>query len=178
MRLRGPTGKGESGLKGVALDFLEHLPPNQNLPALLLCASCLLFWHYQGAVPHHLFLEKVSLELLDNKSPGHSVSIQKPLWWLSSRPRLSCACDCLPSLDHKRHRKLKTSWECRGFWGVKIISIGLIKGFICWANTCCQIFVSFLCWYSWYIEKTSSNIDVWVKYLLCCNPLCLCSTGM
>ena len=38
--------------------------------------------------PHHLFLEKVNLELLDNKSPGHnkSVSIQKPLWMLSSLP--------------------------------------------------------------------------------------------
>ena len=37
---------------------------------------------------HHLFLEKVNLELLDNKSPGHnkSVSIQKSLWWLSSLP--------------------------------------------------------------------------------------------
>ena len=27
MRLRGPTGKGESGLKGASLDFLKHLPP-------------------------------------------------------------------------------------------------------------------------------------------------------
>ena len=35
----------------------------------------------RGLSPHHLFLEKVNLELLDNKSPGHnkSVSIQKPL---------------------------------------------------------------------------------------------------
>ena len=42
----------------------------------------------RGLSPHHLFLEKVNLELLDNKSPGHkkSVSIQKPLWWLSSLP--------------------------------------------------------------------------------------------
>ena len=33
----------------------------------------------RGLSPHHLFLEKVNLELLDNKSPGHnkSVSIQK-----------------------------------------------------------------------------------------------------
>ena len=42
----------------------------------------------RGLSPHHLFLEKVNLELLDNKSPEHnkSVSIQKPLWWLSSLP--------------------------------------------------------------------------------------------
>ena len=42
----------------------------------------------RGLSPHHLFLEKVNLELLDNKSPGHnkSVSIQKSLWWLSSLP--------------------------------------------------------------------------------------------
>ena len=35
----------------------------------------------RGLSPHHFFLEKVNLELLDNKSPGHnkSVSIQKSL---------------------------------------------------------------------------------------------------
>ena len=35
----------------------------------------------RGLSLHHLFLEKVNLELFDNKSPGHnkSVSIQKPL---------------------------------------------------------------------------------------------------
>ena len=43
MRLRGPTGKGESGLKGASLDLLIHLPQNQSLPALLHCAFRLLF---------------------------------------------------------------------------------------------------------------------------------------
>ena len=43
MRLRGPTGKGESGLKGASLDLLVHLPPNQSLPALLHFAFHLLF---------------------------------------------------------------------------------------------------------------------------------------
>ena len=43
MRLRGPTGKGESGLKGASLDLLEHLPQNQSLPALLCYAFHLLF---------------------------------------------------------------------------------------------------------------------------------------
>ena len=43
MRLRGPTGKGESGLKGASLDLLLHLPQNQSLPALLRYAFHLLF---------------------------------------------------------------------------------------------------------------------------------------
>ena len=45
MRLRGPIGKGKSGLKGASLDLLMHLPPNQSLPALLCYAFHLLFWH-------------------------------------------------------------------------------------------------------------------------------------
>ena len=69
----------------------------------------------RGLSPHHFFLEKVNLELLDNKSPGHnkSVSIQKPLWWLSSLPDRfiqtlnSYACDCSQPPDHERHRKRK-----------------------------------------------------------------------
>ena len=43
MRLRGPTGKGESGLKGALLDLLVHLPQNKSLPALLHYAFCLRF---------------------------------------------------------------------------------------------------------------------------------------
>ena len=43
MRLRGPTGKGKSGLKGASLDLLVHLPPNQSLPALPHCAFRILF---------------------------------------------------------------------------------------------------------------------------------------
>ena len=35
LRIWGPIGKGESGLKGASLDLLMHLPPNQSLPALL-----------------------------------------------------------------------------------------------------------------------------------------------
>ena len=41
--VKGPTGKGESGLKGASLDLLVHVPQNQSLPALLHCAFCLLF---------------------------------------------------------------------------------------------------------------------------------------
>ena len=37
--LRGPTGKGELGLKGALLDFLEHLPPKPE-PA---CFAVLCF---------------------------------------------------------------------------------------------------------------------------------------
>ena len=43
MRLRGPAGKGESGLKGASLDLLVHLPQNRSPPALLHCAFHLLF---------------------------------------------------------------------------------------------------------------------------------------
>ena len=43
MRLRGPTGKGESGLKGASLDLPVYLSQNQSLPALLNCAFHLLF---------------------------------------------------------------------------------------------------------------------------------------
>ena len=43
MRLTGPTGKGDSGLKGASLDFVEHLPQNQSLPAILHYAFVLRF---------------------------------------------------------------------------------------------------------------------------------------
>ena len=88
MRLRGPTGKGESGLKGTSLDLLCICPKTRV--CLLYCVMLSTYSSdiNRGLSPYHLFLEKLNLELLDNKSPGHntSVSIQKPLWWLSSPP--------------------------------------------------------------------------------------------
>ena len=67
----------------------EHLPPKTRVCLLY----CVMLSTYSSDInrelsPHHLFLEKVNLELLDNKPPGHnkSVSIQKPLSWLSSLP--------------------------------------------------------------------------------------------
>ena len=58
----------------------EHLPPKTRV-CLLYCVMLSTYSSVinRGLSPHHLFLEK--LELLDNKSPGHnmSVSIQKPL---------------------------------------------------------------------------------------------------
>ena len=60
----------------------EHLPPKTRV-CLLYCVMLSTYSSVinRGLSPHHLFLEKVNLELLDNKSPGHnkSVSIQKPL---------------------------------------------------------------------------------------------------
>ena len=81
MRLRGLTGKGESSLKGASLDFLEHLTPKPESACHTALCFLLILLTLTGAVPHQLFLEKVNLELLDNKSLGHnkSVSIQKPL---------------------------------------------------------------------------------------------------
>ena len=81
MRLRGLTGKGESGLKGASLGFLEHLPQKPESACLTaLCVSPTLLTLTGGCPPTTFFWKKVNLELLDNKSPGHnkSVSIQKP----------------------------------------------------------------------------------------------------
>ena len=75
MRLRGPTGKGESGLKGALLDFLEHLSPKPESACCTALCFLLTLLTLTGAVPApppNLFLEKVNLELLDNKSPGHN----------------------------------------------------------------------------------------------------------
>ena len=63
MRLRGLTGKGEPGLKGASLDFLEHLPPKPESACLTALCFLLMLLTLTGAVPHHLFLEKVNLEL-------------------------------------------------------------------------------------------------------------------
>ena len=63
MRLRGPTGKGKSGLKGASLDFLEHLPPKpESACCTALCFSLTLLT-LTGAVPHHLPLKGINLEL-------------------------------------------------------------------------------------------------------------------
>ena len=65
---------------GVPLEILKHLPlkPESACYVVLSTYSSDI---NRGLSPIHLFLEKVNLELLDNKSPGHnkSVSIQKPL---------------------------------------------------------------------------------------------------
>ena len=96
------------------LEFPEH-PPQRTRVCLLYCVMLSTYSSdiNRGLSPHHIFLEKFNLELLDNKYPGHnkSVSIPKPLWWLSSLlpDSYSCACDCLRPPDLERHRKLKTS---------------------------------------------------------------------
>ena len=106
-----------------AKSSLRGLPENSraSTPKTGVCLLyCVMLSTYssdinRGLSPHHLFLEKVNLELLDNKSPGHnkSVSIQKPLWWLSSLPawllqlRLWLFVACRPwgtgSLKHPRN---------------------------------------------------------------------------
>ena len=74
--------KGVIRLQGFPLEFPEHPPPKTRVCLLY----CVMLSTYSsdingGLSPHHLFLEKINLELLDSKSPGHnkSVSIQKPL---------------------------------------------------------------------------------------------------
>ena len=78
MRLRGLTGK---ALRGPRWIFSNVYPQNQSLPALLHYAFTNSSDINRGLSPHHLFLEKVNLDLLDNKYLGRnkSVSIQKLL---------------------------------------------------------------------------------------------------
>ena len=45
------------------LDLLEHLPPNQNLSVLLSYAFCQTLLILMGAVPDHLSLKEINLEL-------------------------------------------------------------------------------------------------------------------
>ena len=64
-------------------------PPGFSRPSTPKTRVCLLYCVMlstyssninRGLSPHHLFLEKVNIELLDDKSPGHkSVSIKKPV---------------------------------------------------------------------------------------------------
>ena len=75
------NAKAGSGLRGPP-GFSGVSTPKTRV--CLLC--CVMLPTYSSNITgglslHHLFLEKVNLELLDNKSPGHnkSVSIQKPL---------------------------------------------------------------------------------------------------
>ena len=57
----------------------------------------------------------------------------------------------------------------------EIFRIGLIKSFIFWVNACCQIFISFIFRYSWYIEKQLAvrawdelwNQIEWISFIAC-----------
>ena len=91
--------KAGSSLRGPPGNSRASTPQNQSLPALLCYAFHLLFWHYRGLSPHHHFLQKVNLELLDNKFLGHnkSVSIHPPPHGFLAclLDCYSCTCDCL-----------------------------------------------------------------------------------
>ena len=63
MRLRGPTGKSESGRKGALLDFLEHLPPKPESACRSALWFSLMLLTLTGAVPHHLPLKGINIEL-------------------------------------------------------------------------------------------------------------------
>ena len=119
-RVRNPThGKGheEGGLtlckgeikpQGSPWRFSSIYPQNQSLPTLLHYAFTNSSDVNRGLSPNHLFLEKVNLELLDNKSPGHntSVSIQKPLCTLTAAHVIVCGLPTMRgtgSLKHPRN---------------------------------------------------------------------------
>ena len=80
MRLRGLTGKGEPGLKGASLDFLEHLPPKpESACRTALCFSLTLLTLTE-AVLHHLPLKGINLELHSIRLLGvKRMSMLKPL---------------------------------------------------------------------------------------------------
>ena len=93
-------GQSESDLRFSPWCFLSMCPRNQGLPAFVLCFSTLLTLSGKSQLRALVFCI------------WKGVSIQKPLWWLSSLPAelvYSCACHCLRPLHHGRHRKLKTS---------------------------------------------------------------------
>ena len=75
------------GFRGSPWNFLSIHPPRPESACFtVLCFPPTLLSLTGDCPPTTFFWKK--LELLDNKSPGHntSVSIQKPLWWLSSLP--------------------------------------------------------------------------------------------
>ena len=60
MRLRGPTRKGESGLKGALLNFLKHLPPKpESASHTALCFSLTLLTLTGGCPPTTFFWKKL-----------------------------------------------------------------------------------------------------------------------
>ena len=56
MRLKGPTGKAESGLKGASLDFLKHLPPKSESAGRT--ALCFLLTLLNRGCPATIFFWK------------------------------------------------------------------------------------------------------------------------
>ena len=134
--VKGSDRQSESGLKGASLDFLEHLPPKPESACLTaLCFSPTFLTLTGGCPPTTFFWKKLIqsfqiisllgiIQVLQSKNPSDG-------FLACLQDSYSCTCDCLRPPDGERQRKLETSWEYRGFRGVKIIRIGLIKGFIC-----------------------------------------------
>ena len=142
---------------GVPLEILEHLPPKPESACFtVLCFPPTLPTLTGGCPPTTLFRKKLIqsfqiisllgiIRVFQSKNPSDG--------FLACLPDShSCACDYLRPPDCGRHRKLKTSQECRGFQGVKIIRIGLIQGFIVEPILAAK-FSYLLFLYSWYIEK-------------------------
>ena len=126
--------KAESSLR--RRPITEHLPPKPESACFtVLCFPPTLLTLTGGCPPTTFFWKKLIqrfqiisllgiIRVFQSKNPSDG-------FLACLQDSYSCACDCLWPPDLERHRKLKTSQECRGFRGVKIIRIGLIKGFIC-----------------------------------------------
>ena len=130
--------KAGSSLRGPPGNFRASTPKTRV--CLLYCVMLSTYSSNinQGLSPHNLFLEKVNLEILDNKSLGHnkSVSIQKPLWWLSSLPdrfvqTLTAAHVIVCGLPTTRGTgSLKHYRNVEPFEELKMIRIEPVKGFM------------------------------------------------
>ena len=117
MRLRGLTGKGESGLREPHWICSCICPKNQSLPALLHYAFHLYFWHYGGLSPTTSLCKGVNLGLQLRNLLG---VVQKLFWWLSSLPdkiiQPHVLVYSLPTVKGMRCFKLSKN---RFFWEVR-----------------------------------------------------------
>ena len=120
---------------GVLLDFPEHLPPKTRvcLPYYTVLSTLLKL---TGAIHHHLFLEKVNLEL----------QLVSCIWkeCFSSNPS-DGSLTCLTGLTTLVNCLWPPQpWEARSLKHLKDIETFLKAknyigdGFHCWVNDCCQ----------------------------------------
>ena len=82
--------------------------PETKICLFTICYT-ILFWHYRGAIPDHLSLEKVNLELQLSPAYERNVSTQIPLMALELAWELETftICDCLqpPTTRGLKHLK-------------------------------------------------------------------------
>ena len=163
MRLRGPTGKGESGLKGASLDLLVHLP--QKPESACLTALCLspIFLTLQGGLSPTTFPWKIRVpvnSLLHIKG----VSQVKPLCWQTSLcdriiHTLATTYMIVYNLSTINRTESLEYFESLSQYRVFLkIKIMLVKGFIAeLMNDCRQASISLGTWE--YVNRCNWNVE-------------------